>query len=208
MLFNSYIFIFLFLPMVLCGYFLLNHFGRYRTAMVYICFMSLWFYGYFNPMYLLLILGSICVNYLGYRMLLDVKNAHARRAVVIAIIIFNIGLLFYYKYFDFFIENINIIFQTKYEIRNVLLPMRISFFTFQQLSFIVDSYKKKVPVYGMLDYAEYVLYFPQLVAGPIVRYDEMLPQFADIQKKKLNWANFSEGIVTFTLGLAKNSGEE
>lgn len=204
MLFNSYIFILLFLPLVLIGYFLLNHYGKYRVAMLYLLLMSLWFYSYFNIKYLILILGSIGINYCGYYALLKNNiNNSIRKIILIGMIIFNLGLLFYYKYFNFFIENVNTLFQTEYALRDILLPMGISFFTFQQLSFIIDSYRKKVPQYGLLNYAVYVSYFPQLVAGPIVRYDEVLPQLNDYNKKKIDWDNLSDGFVIFILGLAK-----
>lgn len=172
--------------------------------MLYLLLMSLWFYGYFNIKYLILILGSISINYCGYRALLkDNTNNSVRKIILIGMIFFNLGLLFYYKYFNFFIENVNTLFQTEYALRDILLPMGISFFTFQQLSFIIDSYKRKVPQYNLLNYAVYVSYFPQLVAGPIVRYDEVLPQLNDFNKKKLDWDNLSDGFVIFILGLAK-----
>ena len=115
----------------------------------------------------------------------------------------NIGSLFFFKYYDFFVSNINTIFNTNITLLNLVLPLGISFFTFQQLSYVIDSYKKDVPIYNFLDYALFVSYFPQLIAGPIVTHDEMVPQFADVSKKKFNADNFSKGLYAFALGLGK-----
>jgi len=126
-----------------------------------------------------------------------------KKGILITAIIVNIGALIYYKYYDFFIENINTIFKVDFTLHYLILPLAISFFTFQQLSYVIDSYRGEVPSYSMLDYALYVAYFPQLIAGPIVRHDEMIPQFVDTSKKKVNYENLSKGIMAFSFGLAK-----
>lgn len=118
-------------------------------------------------------------------------------------LLMNIGIIIYYKYYAFFIENINFVFKTDYPVIRLLLPLGISFFTFQQVSFLIDSYKGKVPNYALLDYALFVTYFPQLIAGPIVLHNELVPQFADSKKKHFNSCNFSQGIYAFAFGLAK-----
>ena len=135
MLFNSYIFIFLFLPICILGYFLLNCTGKYQLGKAFLLGMSLWFYGYFNPAYLLIIISSVCVNYLFYRIL------KGRRPVMIVAVAANLGIIFYFKYMDFFIENVNAIAKTDWPLMHIILPLGISFFTFQQISFIVDAYK-------------------------------------------------------------------
>lgn len=203
MLFNSYIFILLFLPLCLIGYFALNHYKKYKLSLVFLLIMSLWFYGYFNYNYLLIIIGSIIFNYLLYIGFRNIENNSKRKILLYIGLIFNIGLIFYFKYFNFFIDNINIVFKTDFNLKNILLPLGISFFTFQQLSFVIDSYKREVPRYSFLEYACFVTYFPQLIAGPIVTHDELIPQFKDIEKKKFNWENFVKGIYIFTLGLSK-----
>lgn len=112
-------------------------------------------------------------------------------------------MLFYFKYYDFFIGNINSIFKTNFPILNLMLPLGISFFTFQQLSFLIDSYKGKSQKYDFLSYCLFVTFFPQLIAGPIVLPEEMLPQFEDHNNKKINYENMNRGLYLFSIGLAK-----
>lgn len=203
MLFNSYIFVLLFLPMCLIGYFTLNHFKKYKLSMLYILFMSLWFYGYFNYSYLIIIVSSILFNYIIYHLLNKINTNYKRKILLILGLTANIGVLLYFKYYDFFVDNINVVFKTNFNLKHLILPLGISFFTFQQLSFIIDSYKKEVPKYSLIDYSCFVTFFPQLIAGPIVTHDELVPQFMDKKKKKFNWDNMSKGIYIFVLGLAK-----
>lgn len=104
---------------------------------------------------------------------------------------------------DFFIENINSIFNASFELKNLLLPLGISFFTFQQLSFVIDNYKENIKEYSFRQYALFVVFFPQLIAGPIVLNNETIPQFEDKDKKKLSYENFAKGLMAFAFGLAK-----
>lgn len=104
---------------------------------------------------------------------------------------------------NFFIENLNVVLQSDFHLLNIALPLGISFFTFQQLSYIIDCYHKNIPKYDILDYSLFVSFFPQLVAGPIVLHSEMVPQFADETKKNLNYENFSKGLYAFALGMSK-----
>lgn len=203
MLFNSHIFLFAFLPLCLAGYFVLNHRERYTAAQWFLFGMSLWFYGYFNPAYLPIILISILMNYAASRLMHRISNKKCRKMVMISAILGNIALLFYYKYYDFFLSNINAVFGTDLLMRNILLPLGISFFTFQQISYVVDAYRGEVSQYGFLQYASFVVYFPQLIAGPIVTHDELIPQLTDKRKKRLNWDNMAAGIYLFALGLSK-----
>ena len=126
-----------------------------------------------------------------------------RKVLLICGVVFNIGMIGYYKYYDFFIENINYIFKTNLPLLHILLPLGISFFTFQQLSFVVDSYYRKNLRYDFLSYSLFVTFFPQLIAGPIVLPTEMLPQFESEENKKINWANMNRGLYIFSIGLAK-----
>jgi D-alanyl-lipoteichoic acid acyltransferase DltB (MBOAT superfamily) len=204
MLFNSYIFVFLFFPIVLLGYFGLNHFGKYQFAKLFLVGASLYFYGYFNWYYLTIIVSSIVLNYFFSGILLSDKTSSVCKKIIFGIaMIINIGSLGVFKYYDFFVENVNAVFHTSFPLFHILLPLGISFFTFQQLSYIIDSYKSDVPKYAFLDYALFVTYFPQLIAGPIVTHDEMVPQFADVTKKKFNADNFACGLYGFALGLGK-----
>lgn len=204
MQFNSYIFILCFLPLALTGYFLFNHLKMYRAANMGLLLMSLWFYGYFNKYYLLIICVSILLNYGFSRVLVRGKlNRNLRKACVIVAIAANLGLLFYFKYFDFFIENVNAVFGASFSLRHVVLPLGISFFTFQQLSFVIDSYRGETGDYGFLEYAVFVAFFPQLVAGPIVLHGEIIPQFRRKENRHVDYGNLSRGVYIFAVGLFK-----
>ena len=186
MLFNSYLFIFIFLPIVLIVWFFLNNLKQYKLAEIFLVGMSLWFYAYFNYAYIFIIVGSCLFNFLiSYfinrieiktdrekKLLLKPKNIDCNEKVnndnvtikdkrnsnnkyikILGIvgIVANIGILFYYKYYDFFIENVNAIFHTDYNLKNILLPLGISFFTFQQLSYVIDRMKGEAPHYGIIE---------------------------------------------------------
>lgn len=208
MLFNSYIFIFIFLPLVLLGWYGFNHYQKYELANLFLAGMSLWFYGYFNTYYLAIILVSIGMNYLLSYLLSKLPESCARRKMwnrlgLAAGLILNLGILFYFKYYDFFIENINTVFETGFTLKHILLPLGISFFTFQQLSFVIDRCLGRAEHYPFLNYVTFVTFFPQLIAGPIVLYDEIIPQFQDISKRRFDSISFARGIYLFILGLAK-----
>lgn len=198
-LFNSYIFVFLFFPCCLLGYYGFMHFRQVRAAKVFLIAMSFWFYGYFNVSYLFIMACSIGGNYIFYRVLSDKKS----RPVMALAVAANLGVLFYFKYFDFFLSTVNAIFGSSMALYNVLLPLGISFFTFQQISFIVDTYHGEVERCSLTDYALFVSFFPQLIAGPIVSHSEMLPQFARMGEKKISWEQAARGLSLFILGLAK-----
>ena len=202
MLFNSYIFVLLFLPLTFVGYFSLNKIS-YEAGKVWLLGMSLWFYAYFNINYLPIIVLSICVNYIMNKLIITAASNTTKRIWLTIALVANVGVLFYFKYYDFFIDNINSLFRSDFVLHRLILPLGISFFTFQQLSYIIDSYRGEVPDYSFLDYALFVTYFPQLIAGPIVMHSEMAPQFADVTKKRINYENLSKGIMAFSFGLAK-----
>lgn len=201
MQFNSYIFILLFLPLSVIGYFALNRLN-YKIAQVYLLGMSLWFYGYFNLSYLAIMCSSILFNYL-FSKFLGREKETGKKFVLTVAVLFNIGLIFYFKYYDFFIGSVNAVFHTDFVLKNILLPLGISFFTFQQLSYVIDSYSGHTRGYGFIEYALFVSFFPQLVAGPIVLHNELVPQFRDTSKKKPDADNLVRGISLFILGLAK-----
>lgn len=203
MLFNSYLFVLLFLPMTITGYFFMNSCKKYKMAELFLLTMSLWFYGYFNPKYLPVIMTSIFFNYTVHKVFSWTEKQGVRKLFLTLAIIFNVGVLFYFKYYDFFLENINYLFKLDFTLNRLILPLGISFFTFQQLSFVIDAYRDEVPDYSFLEYALFVTFFPQLIAGPIVTHDELVPQFADKSNKVFSSENFSKGLYIFALGLAK-----
>ena len=204
MLFNSYIFILIFIPLCLLGYFLLNSFKQYIPAQCVLFGMSLWFYGYFNYRYLLIIIASILINYGIYVSIgkLRDKNKSARALMVLGVAV-NLGILGFFKYTDFFLTTVNQVFKSNIPLLKIVLPLGISFFTFQQISFIVDAYRGNVGKYKFIYYASFVAFFPQLIAGPIVTHDELITQFTDESKKKFNFDNLVKGIFLFTIGLSK-----
>lgn len=203
MLFNSYIFVLTFLPVCITGYFVLNYFNLKTLGQAFLLGMSLWFYGYFNVKYLWIIIASIGFNYIFYILLSKILQQRKRKWPFFAAMALNIGILFYFKYFNFFLENVNAIFAQEFAVQKILLPLGISFFTFQQISFVIDTYKGEVPQYSFLYYASFVTFFPQLIAGPIVTHDELIPQFMDDTRKHFQWENFVKGVYLFTLGLGK-----
>lgn len=202
MLFNSFEFIFVFLPIVLLAYFSLNRLNLHQWAKGVLVLASLYFYAFFNTSYLPIIVSSILVNYgvaVGMR-----KWDGVTKKVLFGIgLLFNLGMLGYFKYTDFMIENVNALFNTSYTLKNILLPLGISFFTFQQLAFVVDTYKNKGRLPNFLDYCNFVTFFPQLIAGPIVLPEEMLPQFEDKANRNPRAKNLFDGIFIFSVGLAK-----
>ena len=210
MLFNSYIFILFFLPVTVSIYFLINEHKKKQESkwdLWWLFGMSLWFYGYSNPTYLLLILSSICVNYLIAGRITAKRKQDCLKGAkcwMIAGVLFNLALIFYFKYYDFFISNMNVLFKEDWTLKNIALPLGISFFTFQQVSYVVDCYREKELVqYKFIEYAAYVTFFPQLVAGPIVMHSELVPQMQDHKKKKINYENMSQGLYALALGLGK-----
>lgn len=204
MLFNSYIFILLFLPVSLIGYYMFNHFQKYRIANVFLIGMSLWFYGYFNKWYLFIICGSIIGNFLISKGMEKLGHNQRLRKFILAFgIIADVAVIFYFKYFDFFLQNLNRAFNQSFELRHILLPLGISFFTFQQISYLVDSYRGETKGYTFIEYALFVAYFPQLIAGPIVLHNEIIPQFKDKNKRNFDARNFSKGMYIFAIGLFK-----
>lgn len=204
MLFNSYIFIFLFLPMAIFGYYILNCFKLYKSSNLFLIGMSLWFYGYFNISYLFIICGSIMINFLISKGLEKLERSHVSKTVLLVFgLCSNIAIIFYFKYYNFFLSNINLIFRESFELKNIILPLGISFFTFQQISYLVDAYHGETKDYSFDEYALFVSFFPQLIAGPIVLHNEMIPQFRNHENRRFIPQNFAKGMYIFALGLFK-----
>lgn len=203
MLFNSYIFIFLFLPITLIGYYGLHYVKQRKLATAYLIVMSLWFYGYNNIHYLYVLIVSILLNYVLVHFMHKQQAKKIRKLWFITGIVLNIGILFYFKYYDFFMDNMNQLLEKDMPFLRLALPLGISFYTFQQLSYVIDSYRKECEEYSLLEYVSYVSFFPQLIAGPIVYHDELIPQFREEKNHKICYENMSKGIYSFALGLAK-----
>ncbi len=203
MLFNSYVFL-AFLPITWMVYFLLNHFRWYRLAQSTLIIASFVFYGYEDYRLCLLLAFSIAVNYLLHLGLMSNNCREVlRRLLLVLGIGINLGLLYYFKYFDFTLENLNRFFGTNFVLRNIALPLGVSFYTFQQISFVVDSYSREMGKCSLLDYSLFVSFFPQLVAGPIVLHKEMIPQFQNPENRKINYDNMLSGAEYFIMGFAK-----
>ena len=204
MLFNSYEFIFLFLPFTFFIYFYLNKKRLTEVAKGFLVLSSLFFYSWWNVIYLPLILGSMVFNYC-FGVELNKENSKiSKKFILILGIVANLMLLGYFKYSDFFISNINFIFNTHIPHLNLLLPLAISFFTFQQIAYLVDSATGEgTKQYDFLNYCLFVTFFPQLIAGPIVHHKEMMPQFANVRNKIINYKNIALGLFIFSIGLFK-----
>ena len=195
MLFSSLTFIFIFFPLILIIYFIAK--DKYKNYILLIA--SLIFYSWGEPKYILLMLLSIIVNYY-LAILIDRSKKHSKKLFIISII-FNIELLFIFKYLDFSLLNINNIFNLNIKTLNLFLPIGISFYTFQILSYVIDVYRKKVKVQkNILNLSMYIAFFPQLIAGPIVRYETIEEELTN---RTHSIEKFSEGIEKFIIGFAK-----
>lgn len=204
MFFNSLSFIFLFLPIVLGCYFLSA--GK-KTGQIILTVASLVFYFLLIPEYLPLLLLSITFNYsIGY-FLFRTKQASGQRSLLQLILFIGIlgdlGLLGYYKYLNFAIFNLDQFFGLSLPTQSILLPLGISFFTFTQIAFIVDTYRGNVDRINPLSYLQFVTFFPHLIAGPIYHHAEIIPQMEDETRCRLDWANINLGFFFFFFGLAK-----
>lgn len=200
MVFSSYAYIFMFMPVLFIGYFSL---AKIKNGGVlqkfFLLAASLFFYGFANPLYLLLLAASVLVNY-GCAVMMSKQKA---RLWLVLGIVFNVLFLGYFKYFNFFVDNLNAIFSTDILMRQLILPLGISFFTFQQILFLTQVYKKQTNVGKFLDYCLFVSFFPCITMGPITEYDKLVPQFSDESKRHLDFENFTKGLYIFVIGLFK-----
>lgn len=203
MLFNSHIFLFVFLPLMLAGWFLLNHWKKYQLAQGYLIGMSLWFYAYFNMHYLWMMLGSCLIGYLLCLSLKKMQDKGRRKMILFIGCLFHLGTLGYFKYSNFFLENLNAAFGTQFSMLEILLPVGISFYTFQQLGYLIDCYRGDAPVCSFMDYLAFMVYFPQILQGPILRYEELVPQLHEEERRRFDEERFAKGMQHFTIGLAK-----
>ena len=201
MLFNSYIFILLFLPLALAAYYFFKYKNNDVLAKVSLVLMSLWFYSYFHLSYILVILTSIAVNFIVSKQMK--KATRYKKGLLISGIVMDVGLIFYYKYLDFVLENLNLVTGLNIPLLHILMPLGISFFTFQQIGYLVDVYYNEIEQVDLLDYCLFITFFPQLIAGPIVTYNEMIPQFGAKENSRFSSERFARGLYWFACGLAK-----
>ena len=198
MVFSSTIFLCVYLPLVLLGYYICPKKGRNLFLLI----ASLVFYAWGEPKYVFLMIFSILVNYIFGR-LMDKNRGRQKRMKLLLVlsVVIDIGLLSVFKYTDFIITNINAIFGANFDLLNIALPIGISFYTFQAMSYTIDVYRDDVRVQkNLIDFGMYITMFPQLIAGPIVRYADVQDQLAE---RSVTTADFSEGVMRFVVGLGK-----
>lgn len=205
MLFNSYEFIFLFLPVTVLTFFQFARFSN-QLAAIWLVIVSLFFYGWWNPIYVGLLLVSIVFNYAASLALLCAcKLGHKwiNRSILIFTIGANLILLGYFKYMNFFITNLNDVLGTHYGLAGIILPLGISFFTFTQIAFLVDTSRGFAREHSFIHYALFVTYFPHLIAGPLLHHNEMMPQFNKPETYHIDYQNIAVGLTIFSIGLFK-----
>lgn len=203
MLFNSYLFMFGFLPLFLTVYSLLNRLRLFLPAKAWLAFASLVFYGWWNIRFVPLILLSILFNYAMGRSLHGFREGRSRTILLTLALAVNLLTLGLYKYADFAIANWNAATGQALPLPGLALPLGISFFTFTQIAYLVDAYRGSCCEYGIVNYVLFVTFFPHLIAGPILHHREMIPQFDRLRSKVWSWSNIHEGSLRFAIGLGK-----
>ncbi len=206
MLFNSIPFVFVFLPLVLAGYYGLIRLGLRNWIFLFLVFVSLVFYSVWNPPYVLLLIASMAINY-GFGLAIERARDRGRRhGWILALgVVVNLIILGYYKYAGFIVENVNAVADTDLTLQRIILPLAISFYTFQQIAYLVDIARGEVKSGGIARFATFVIFFPQLIAGPIVHYKEMMPQFFGRNLGRFWRADIVVGLVIFAIGLFKKT---
>ncbi|MDH4134260.1 MAG: MBOAT family protein [Gammaproteobacteria bacterium] len=203
MLFNSFEFIFFFLPITLVVYFFLGRRHLHQMAMAWLVAASLFFYGWWNPAYLGLLIGSILFNFAFGAALARHAGRRRGRALLVIGIAANLGVLGYFKYANFFLENVNLLTGAHWQFAAVILPLGISFITFQKIAYLVDAWQGKTREYDFLHFCLFVTFFPQLIAGPIVHHRDVMPQFAQRSLHVFHHENIAVGLSIFIIGLFK-----
>ena len=205
MIFSSYQFVLMFFPITAIGYWVLNHFRFYEMSKIWLVIASFYFYAQGSPSFFPYFMGSVLANYvIGITMCQLQEDKTLQRKALLAVgVLANVGFLGYYKYMNFFLENVNALFGTDFIMKNVVLPIGISFFTFQLIAFLVDCYRGKTKKYNITEYLLFITFFPQLIVGPIVHHAEITPQFEDPKNRVFNQRNVALGIFIFTIGCAK-----
>ncbi|PSB15921.1 membrane-bound O-acyltransferase family protein [filamentous cyanobacterium CCP2] len=203
MLFNSLEFILWFLPLTLFIWFQLGQRGYRQWAIGWLLFASLFFYGWWNPVNLPILLGSVGLNYWIGALLTHNSPRLSQKGLLVLGIVANLAVIGYFKYANFFIDSLNPIAGTDFTLGQIILPLGISFFTFQQIAYLVDAYRGEAKGYRFIDYTLFVAFFPQLIAGPIVHHKDLITQFKNKEIYQANAANLAIGITIFAIGLFK-----
>jgi alginate O-acetyltransferase complex protein AlgI len=205
MLFTSGNFLFLFLPITLAMFFALARIFGQQAAAIWLGLASLYFYGYWMPIYVILLIASIIGNYFMGSLMMASRFALivSRRTILIIAIALNLSVLAYFKYANFFIETINGISGGQLALLHVVLPLGISFFTFTQIAYLADVHAGQVEERNPAHYLLFVTYFPHLIAGPVLHHSEMMPQFRRAEIYQPRFENFAVGLAFLTLGLIK-----
>lgn len=206
MIFSTYQFVLIFLPITFGGYFIFHHLKMHSCAKLWLVLASFYFYAQGSPDFFPFFLGSVVGNYLIGNMLskLQGDNHRIERGILLAVgVLANCGLLGYYKYTDFFIMNFNRVMGMHYPLMHIILPIGISFFTFQLIAFLVDSFRGETKNYDVLDYLLFITFFPQLIVGPIIHHAEVVPQFENEANQRLIFDNVAMGLFIFSIGCAK-----
>lgn len=204
MIFSSYTFIFAFLPIVFTAYFLLQRFAGDKPAKIWLVAASLYFYAHGNILFLPLLAGTVIFNYFIVRLIRKNRSRPALSKMLLALsVLENLGLLFYFKYLNFFLGNVNYVFGTDYILRDIVLPIGISFYTFQILAHVIDTYRGEGSDSTFLEFSVFVTFFPQLIVGPIVRHDYMMEQIRSEKIRRIDTSNIMKGIMYFSIGCAK-----
>jgi alginate O-acetyltransferase complex protein AlgI len=201
MLFTTAVFACLYLPLVLLGFFTVARYSH-AAAALWLFLASLLFYAYWMPEFTLLLIGSICVNFLIGNRIGAAHKINAKRWLIAGITA-NLLLLAYFKYANFFVDNLNLVLGARWDIGRVLLPIGISFFTFTQIAFLADAHAKGIREYKFTHYGLFVTYFPHLIAGPVLHHAQMMPQFGNSETYRWNGGHVASGLAIFALGLFK-----
>lgn len=204
MLFNSYIFLLGFVPIVYIGYFLIGK-RHWKLAAGWVALASIVFYGWWNPVHVPVLLASVVLNYFfGIAIARTGEQYATRRKIVLVIALTaNLAALFYYKYSNFLVDNISALTGVYFAMAALVLPLGISFFTFTQVAYLVDTYKAKVTERNFVHYLLFVTYFPHLIAGPVIHHKDVMPQFARRDTYIFSPSNFTIGVLVFMIGLFK-----
>lgn len=205
MIFSSYQFLLMFFPITVIGYWIFSHFRFYEMAKIWLVIASFFFYAQGSPAFFPYFMGSVLANYvIGITLCQLQEDKTSQRKLLLAVgVLANLAFLGYYKYMNFFLENVNNLFGTEFVMKNVVLPIGISFFTFQLIAFLVDCYRGQTRKYNITEYLLFITFFPQLIVGPIVHHAEITPQFKDPKNRVFNHKNVALGIFIFAIGCAK-----
>src|SRR5437660_9733806 len=206
MLFNSPVFLFLFLPATVAAYIAVRQLLGPRAVLALLLVASIFFYGWWNPVYVPLLLGLALFNFLVARGLTAYRQIGRSDWVSILLtfgVVVDLAVLGYFKYTDFFIETANTLFKTNFILQHILLPLGISFFTLQKIAYLVDSSRGEVAEHDFLEYCFFVMFFPQLLAGPITHHSEIFSQIKGPWAFAIKPSNFMLGLTIFVIGLFK-----